>query len=394
MATKGRYNVLAVYSLEHKAGREHFAGVLDGMSDKDWRLDTVKPECFFPGKVLANEDGEPYDGVILSMAGSDDAMERIARSSIPAVFVNITDRRLFARRGNFASVWNDNADIGRRAAHHLLEHGEYKSVGFLSCAPPTFYAEERLVAFRQAMKRGGYEVSVINDDKDGRHDGLRRWLNELPKPAGIMAVADMRASQVINICREEGLRVPAQVAVIGADYDVSQHERCGMTISSVVPNMRMMGREAVKELAFLFRHPNWKGRPHEVVIPAKGVFTGESTTRSASAARLVSAARGFIAANSARRISPSDVAAGIGCSRSLAELRFSQIEGVTIRRAIENARLEEAERRIQGGDSVKAVAESMGFTSANQLYRMYKRHFGHTIRAFRKPSRPMSQFPH
>ena len=80
------------------------------------------------------------------------------------------------------------------------------------------------------------------------------------------------------------------------------------------------------------------------------------------------------------RLAPSDVIAHLGCSRQLANLRFSQVAGMTIRQAIEKARMEEAQRRLRSGESAKSIVRAMHFTSANQLYRIYKRHFGHTIR--------------
>ena len=388
MRVKDHYNVLAVYSLRYKAGREHFVGVLDEIADKNWILSTIMPERFISAKELVNEFGEPYDGFILSMPGTDEVMTRIAQSNKPTVLVNITDRRLAARCDSVASVWLDNADIGRCAARHLIERGEYKSVGYAHGTKRNFYSTERMTAFRQVMKQGGYEISVFPDDDEFSDYlvRLRRWLKELPKPAAIMAVADMSAAKIINICKEEGFDVPSQVSLIGSDNDVSQHAKCGMSISSVCTNMRMMGRQAVKELDFLFRHPKWNGRPHEVLIPAKGVFVGESTARSVSATRLVKLAFDFIFENRRRDITPAEVAAHLGCSRSLAELRFSQIKGTTIRKAIENARLDEVQIQLRSGESVNEIVKSMQFTSANQLYRIYKRHFGHTIRQERRGS--------
>ena len=34
---------------------------------------------------------------------------------------------------------------------------------------------------------------------------------------------------------------------------------------------------------------------------------------------------------------------------------------------------------VRHGESVNGIVKAMHFTSANQLYRIYKRHFGHTI---------------
>ena len=292
-------------------------------------------------------------------------------------------------------AWIDNADIGRRAAKHLIERGDYKSAGFVHernnqyySKDFLFYSVERMMAFRQTMKRdGGYETSVFPDDaipaplspKDF-HEQLRRWIRTLPKPAAVMAATDMRAADVINACKAEGIPVPSQVSVIGVDYDISQHAKCGMSISSVILNLRMMGRQAVKELDFLFRHPKWKGRPHEVLIPAKDVFAGESTARSVSATHLVNIALEFISANCAKDLTPNDVIAHLGCSRRLAELRFSQVSGTTIHKAINNARLNAVQHRLRHGESVGSIVKAMHFASAKQLYQMYKRHFGHTTR--------------
>ena len=277
-----------------------------------------------------------------------------------------------------ASVWTDNADIGRRAAKHLLERGEYKSAGYVHELEYQFYSVERMTAFRQTMKRGGCETSVFPEGPDF-FNRLRMWVRELPKPAAVMAVSDMRAADVINACRAERISVPSQVAVVGVDHDVSQHEKCGMSISSVVINSRMMGHQAVRELNFLFHHPKLNSRPHEVLIPAKEVFAGESTARSVSAARLVKIALDFISENRHRAVTPEEVVARIGCSRRLAELRFSQIAGTTIHLAIEKARMEEVQKRLKAGANANVIAKELQFTSANQLYRIYKRHFGQTM---------------
>ena len=396
MDFKDRYCVLAVYSLDMCTGREPFAGILDELSNtSNWTLSTVRPGAYFTSKELVNEFGEPYDGLILSMPGTDEVMEKIVKSRIPTVLVNITDKRLSVRCDAIANVWIDNADIGRRAAKHLIERGDYKSAGFVHESDNQYYSKdflfysvERMMAFRQTMKRdGGYETSVFPDDaspaplspKDFR-ERLRTWVRSLPKPAAVMAASDMCAADVINACKAEGIPVPSQVSVIGVDYDISQHAKCGMSISSVILNLRMMGRQAVKELDFLFKHPTWKGRPHEVLIPAKDVFVGESTARSVSATRLVNIALEFISANCTKDLSPNDVITHLGCSRRLAELRFSQVSGTTIHKAINNARLSEVQHRLRHGESVSTIVKAMHFASAKQLYQMYKRHFGHTTR--------------
>ncbi len=64
----------------------------------------------------------------------------------------------------------------------------------------------------------------------------------------------------------------------------------------------------------------------------------------------------------------------------MAELRFSQVSGTTIHKAINNARLNEVQRRLRRGENVSGIVTAMHFASAKQLYQMYRRHFGHTTR--------------
>ena len=47
------------------------------------------------------------------------------------------------------------------------------------------------------------------------HGNLANALIALPKPTAVMAIHDMEAANVIETCRQIGLKVPDQVAVIG-----------------------------------------------------------------------------------------------------------------------------------------------------------------------------------
>ena len=375
MRKKDCYNVMAVYALTAWSGRDQFAGMLEEISNRrNWRLHTTRPGQFFSKRELVDEKGNGFDGFIISMPGTDSAMEATARSDTPTVLVNIADRRLAARAKSVSTVWTDNADVGRRGAEHLLKCGGYRTAGFVHAVGIPFYSTERMAAFRQTMKRNKLETVVLPDGGD-----LRAWVRELQKPAAVMAASDIRAADVIIACRQEGISVPNQVAVVGVDNDVAQHERCGMSISSVVVDFRAMGVAAIRELDFLFRHPNFRGRLRETLVPAKRVFAGESSMRSTATVRIAENALRIIGENLTSRISPTEIAKRIGCSRQFADRCLSAVCGKPLHKAIEDARLEEVRRRIEDGATVREIAKSMHFTSANHLYRVYKRHFGSSI---------------
>ena len=216
-----------------------------------------------------------------------------------------------------------------RVAAHLLKFGGYRTAGFVHAVGMPFYSTERMAAFRQTMKRNKLETVVLPDGGD-----LRAWVRKLQKPAAVMAASDIRAADLIIACRQEGISVPNQVEVVGVDNDVAQHERCGMSISSVIVDFRAMGVAAIRELDFLFRHPNFRGRLRETLFPAKRVFIGESSMRSTTAVRLAEKALNLIDENLTNRISPTEIALRLGCSRQFADRCLSAFCGKPLHKAI------------------------------------------------------------
>lgn len=385
MKKKKILKVLAVYTLKYKAGRDHFTGILEGISDKyNWQLYTISPERFFKKRELTDESGKPFDGIILSMPGSEDVMAEIAGSDIPTVLVNITDTKLSARDKTISTVWLDNADVGRRASKHLLSQGAFRSAGYVHEFGIPFYSTERMNSFRSGMNEAGVKTRIFPDrgecrrmsaDKTSYFSLLRIWLKTLEKPAAVMACNDRRAADVINACIAEGISVPNQISVMGVDNDVLQHQRCGMSISSVIIAFKVLGTTAIKEMEFLFRHPNFRGRRREMIVSAEGIYVGESTKQSKSARQIAQTAIRIISESVTDGISPEEIASRIGCSRRYADKCLLAIHGKPLHKAIEEMRLDEAQRRLQDGIPVRDIVKSMHFTSANQFYRIFKRHF-------------------
>ena len=394
MKKKNVLKVLAVYTLKYKAGRDHFTGILEGISNKhNWQLHTIRPGCFFSKRELVDESGEPFDGIILSMAGSEAVMEEIAKSNIPVVLVNITDKMLSARNMAISTVWLDNADVGRRAAKHFTSQGIFRSAGYVHELDIPFYSTERMNSFRSEMKNSGIQTSVfpacdgtgdLSCDKDRYLSQLRTWLNSLQKPAAVMACNDRRAADVINVCKAERISVPDRISVIGVDNDVLQHQRCGMSITSVVVAFKALGKAAINELEFLFRHPNFHGRRREVIVPAKGIYIGESTIRHTTTARIANDAIRLIHDSITDCTAPEEIANRLGYSRRFVDKCISAVYGKSLHKAIEDIRLDGALQRLQDGATVRDIVKSMSFTSANQFYRIFKRHFGKTVKQCRK----------
>src|SRR5690606_10311999 len=117
-----------------------------------------------------------------------------------------------------------SAAAARLAAEHLLERGfrQYAFVG----EPGRLWSQNRENGFRERLAEAGFEPIVYKCPKY-RHGGrwdreqaiLASWLEELPKPIGLMACNDDRGRQVLDACRASKISVPLEIAVIGVDND-------------------------------------------------------------------------------------------------------------------------------------------------------------------------------
>ena len=143
------------------------------------------------------------------------------------------------------SVDVDDIAVGVQAAQTLSQVG-FKSLACLGNGTP--YSDLRIQGFEQALKgkefpfsvhtESGFEVPNFPQTRkhefslryfESFHDPseeMKSWLMELPKPCGIFAVHDPLGRFLSGACSKLGIRVPDDVAIIGANNDPLV---CGLT---------------------------------------------------------------------------------------------------------------------------------------------------------------------
>ena len=376
-------NCLAVFPLQW-SGLDYFAGVIRLFAElkgSNFRLRHCEPEDFTPDHVRSGR----FDGFIVSVPGDGRAMKALAASEKPTVLVNISDRTLSARTRNIASVWVDNFDIGRIGAAHLHGRGEFKSYAFVYFRQHPdweFYARERETAFRSELNKSGIRALSFPTDGDFSDKALARWLEGLPKPAALLAENDKTSVRILACCKKLRLSVPGDIALLGVDDVPALTTGEDRSLSSIRPDFGAIGYRAAEELVRLLRGKTTR-RHLEIVIPVTEISLRDSTRGAPSASRLVADAQRFIESNAERPLSPKEIAAQLGRSRRLVDLRFRQSLGKTLSEAIEDARMSRVVGELADpGASVVQIARKLNFKSANQLSRIFKRHYGKTIREF------------
>ncbi len=382
-------DVIVLVNLRYASGRRVLSGVFNHLADgHPWRVRILQSNDEFTEGVAAQAETTGVDGMILTLPGQPGALEKAAASDIPAVFMNL-DGEALRKRTNAAIITVDNAAIGQEGARHLLSCGKFASFAFVhGKLNHTDWSRVRAEAFRQTLASSGSPYAeyppreTIGDDADLRD--LSDFLLSLPKPTGVMALFDGRATHVLNACASVGLDVPGHVALIGVDNDESFCDFSSPTLSSVQPDFEGGGRMAAEALETIMAKRRTKAA---IVsrIPVSKVIVRESTAPLPPATALVESAMAYIHSHFAEGATPRDVARSLGVSRRLAELRFKDLRGETIRAAIERERLDRVKRLLRTTSlPIGRIAAETGFKSAVRLSHLFRQRTGLSPLQWRK----------
>jgi LacI family transcriptional regulator len=286
-------------------------------------------------------------------------------------------------------IWSDMQAIGRLGAEHLLERG-FQHLAFCGFSGET-WSYGRRDGFCTAVRGAGFDASAYESpwlahhapdwDKDQRR--IVNWIRSLPKPLGVMACNDVRGQQVINACRNAGVVVPEEVAVLGVDNEQVLCELCDPPLSSVAPNPRRIGFEAAELLDRLMkgeRVPN-----EERTIEPLGVVTRQSTDVLRIDDADMAGALRLIRERACSGVTVEEVADHVAVSRSLLERRFRKYLGRSPQVEIRLAQLKRVKQLLAETDlSLEAIAPLAGYVHPEYMSVVFKRLVGQTPGEYRR----------
>ena len=388
--------VVVALPFAYREGGDEYNGVMRYLRETgtEWDLRIVRHS--FSAKLFGDFPVEEVSGVICGMDFQpgivsyepyfpEDVLELLARHDIPVVGLDVPDASRFLKKGvrrAFLSV--DSERIGRMAAQVLAETGEYAAFGFVGAFADRAWSRDRGAFFARELRRLGRRgVSIFQGDV--RHDQgeLLAWLNALPKPAAVFASNDHCADTVLRTCARGGVRVPEELAVLGVDDDPIFCIHTHPSLSSLHPDFEAEGYLAAQTLAaFLARR---RPRARMVVGGDVTVTARMSTAPSSPAGRLVRKADEIIAARACTGLNADILAGALGISRRLLDLRYRQINGKSVREAIEETRLARVRKLLSGTRlSHHEIARSCGYGSESYLEHVFVKRFGLSMSAFRR----------
>lgn len=140
----------------------------------------------------------------------------LGQINVPAVLLDMQVEGL-----PYDVVKADNLEAGRLATEHLLARG-HRRIGIIDGLAGLATSDERHEGYTDALKAHGLspqpELAVPgNFDRDDSYRAALKLLSRPDRPTAIIAVSNMTTIGVMFAAREMGLKIPADLSLVGID---------------------------------------------------------------------------------------------------------------------------------------------------------------------------------
>jgi DNA-binding LacI/PurR family transcriptional regulator len=207
--------------------------------------------------LLESAHGGMTDGILYCAIGlTQSDTEQLRRIQTPIVLLS---ERLLDDRIDHVVIRNFEAT--RAATLHLISTGRKRIVAFGADHTGTISpAGLRLEGYLQALAESGigFDRSLVTEVRDwSRLEGakaMRSLLDSAVKFDGVMAFSDTIALGAMRVMQEAGIRISADVAIVGFD-DIDETRYSLPSLTSVDPGRSEMARVAVDLLQERIANP-------------------------------------------------------------------------------------------------------------------------------------------
>jgi LacI family transcriptional regulator len=215
------------------------------------------------------------DGIILnpSKVTADD-LRQIKAARIPVVMIGSQ-----IGLNDFDIVMVDNVRGGEDAVQHLCDLG-HKRIGLVSGMRTSSSALLRYQGYCQALQKNDipYNEELVAEGEftyDGGCQCMRQLLSLPEPPTAVFAVGDVMALGAKTAIEEAGLKIPADISLIGFD-DIPEVSRTKPALSTITQPKYEMGQVAAEVLFEQMDNDNKLSR--RKIILEHRLVVRESTT--------------------------------------------------------------------------------------------------------------------
>lgn len=327
------------------------------------------------------------DGVIARVTRRALAAD-LQRRRVPVVNVSLSVVPGFS----FPQVTVDGEQIGAWAAQYLMDLG-LKHFGYCGVWNLPNYRDRSGPIFAEELRKKGHECHQISISPRASSSStaltiprLKRWLLRLPRPIGVF-VADVEdAHNLREACRDAGLHIPEDVAILCGEDDRLLNAVTYPPLSCIDLATDRVGYRAAGLLNQLLAGKRSAAR--SIYIPPLRIVTRHSTDILSLEDGDVALAVRYIREHAASPLRVTDLVQVTSVSRRVLEQRFQRVLGRSPATEIRRVQLDRAKELLTITDwNIPAVAEASGFSSAEVLNQVFRRELDITPSQYRHNSR-------
>ena len=356
-----RKNKHVLLIMDYYVPRIH-RGVVDYARKHGWILDAGRARSRdIPGRWNG-------DGIISFHDDNPEIVKLIRQAKVPSVELSFGTKIPKAVRVLF-----DHDAIGRMAAEHLISKG-LVDIGFIDIDEMDHdhpHAAHRIAGMRAATEAAGGRFFVTH------MDNLLKTVQKLKRPIGLMGHNDYVAERAMQLLIAAGYRIPADVAIIGADNDELFHGVAPVPLTSIDDNGEYVGYRAAEVLDMLMRGE--PAPPSPILIAPAHVVERESTDIIAISHKPTAKAAAWLRGHFRETVSLDEAAKQAGMCRRRLEDCFKHHVGHSMAKEQLRLRMAEARRLIDDpGTKISTIASDLGFANFSHFSRCFRQATGQT----------------
>ncbi len=165
------------------------------------------------------EEGR-VDGILMISGGSEVRLDNYLNNLVSnKLQIVVVDRKIENQR--IPKLNSDNLDAGYRATKYLLDLG-HKKIAHIKGEDVASSAasKDRVAGYKKALAEAGIKDQIIYPgyfDRQKAEEATHKLLQEQPGVTAIFYSSDIMAVGGLKAIKKEGLKVPADISIIGID---------------------------------------------------------------------------------------------------------------------------------------------------------------------------------
>lgn len=223
---------------------------LDGIAKKAYEINydlllftTVFNKNNKNGYMKLCEERKVEGAIFIGLSLNDTNLESIKNSKIPVAVIDI-----FLYGKNVFSVRTNNKKGIESALKYCFEKG-HKEIGFIKACDGAEVAVERFENFKEIMQKNKLynENYIVEGDfsKESGYNAANKLIKNKKLPTIIISSNDLMALGAIKAFKENGIKVPEDISVIGYD-NITAGEYSEPELTTVGQDAIKIGAEAVE----------------------------------------------------------------------------------------------------------------------------------------------------